>query len=65
MRAHMLEPNARGYTVVATQLAGPGGLPEAACRLAVLCDRALAAPAELLCARVERFEGARRRPRGT
>jgi hypothetical protein len=61
MRARVLAPNVRGYALVATQLAPPVGAAEAPCRLAVLCERPLAPLAELPCARVERFEGARQR----
>ena len=57
MRARELPPNAKGYSVVATQLSGDDDAPDAPHRLALFSDRALATLTELPCVRVERFEG--------
>ena len=57
MTARQLAPNAKGFTVVATQRSGAGSLPEAAHRLSLLSDQPLAPLAELPCGRTERFEG--------
>ena len=58
MTARQLAPNPKGFTVVATQRSGAGGVPEAAHRLSMLSDQPLAPLAELPCGRTERFDGA-------
>ena len=57
MTARQLEPNAKGFTVVATQRSGAGSVPEALHRLSLLADQPLAPLTELPCVRIERFEG--------